>query len=143
MRAIRAIAGTAALVMALMGTSATGAAAGGDKAKGYIETSDGTLSFHASEPGKGGFEWIRPDGSILVGKVTCYIQGEPTATGTTATMVGEGTKGDPGPVTFFLKDGPGPTDEGDGFGYAGRIELCTDFGDFSSERLFGYVDMRP
>ena len=141
MRAIRAIAGTAALVMALMGTSATGAMAAGGKAKGEITVQgQGTLSFHASEPDGGGFIYTPVTGPSITGKVTCYVQ-----SGTTAgTFTGQITKTNQF-VVFYLYNGATNTD--DGFLYQGTRtnSQCAPLvvQDLSNQNVIsGYIDLR-
>ena len=112
MRAIRAIALMAALVMALMSVSATSAIAVKAKgnANGYAVSPQGTLSFHASTGGKGGFIFTPTGEGSFSGKVTCYSQD-----GMSATFVGVVTKtsnadvevGDT--VQFNLRDNNSPT----------------------------------
>ena len=94
MRAVRAVSLTAALVLALMGSSAAGAMAAGQKAKGSITVQNqGTLSFHASQPSGGGFEITNSPYGTLVGNVTCYVPGTSSGGTKTAAFTGVITKG--------------------------------------------------
>ena len=150
MRAIRAIAGTAALVMALMGTSATGALAASGKAKGYITVpSEGTLSFHASKSG-GGFE-ITEGNTTLVGKVVCYEQDPTTGTNpetTQAAFLGVLTKGPQKGdyVTVYLENvTPGNATDGDTFRVVdgGDPDICPEPIDLTTvDGSSGYIDIR-
>jgi hypothetical protein len=140
MRAIRATALTGALIVGLLGASASGAlAASGGKAKGYIVTDTGTLSFHASAPNKGGFE-LTVDGETTTGKVLCYSQG-PTEDGVTyATLVGQT---DQGTVTLYLKDGGLPDSSTDAFIVVDTQDCAYPTTDFSSGDVEeGYIDIR-
>ena len=142
MRAMRATALTAALMVGLMSASATGASAAGDKVKGYITTNQGTLSFHASSLGKGGFEWILSDRTIIVGKVTCYQQHLGADGSTTGTLGGTITKSGSGPIRFYLEDGAGSTDSLDAYLYGGASNTCDLGGNLPANRISGYIDMR-